>query len=61
MDAPNSTVPPPAPRRVAHRPAPAPTAALKEELTDSWRLLLACVGATASVSAALYTLTTLVG
>lgn len=56
MDIAQQPVPP-----VARRHAVAPTAALKEELSDSWRLLFGCIGATGGVTALLYVLTSLVG
>lgn len=52
MDVTQRPVPP-----IARRPIIVPTAALKEEITDSWRLLLGCLGAAIAVAGALYLLT----
>jgi hypothetical protein len=56
MDVTQRPVPP-----IARRPIVAPTAALKEEITDSWRLLLGCLGAAITVTFVLYLLTILAG
>lgn len=55
MDATQTPVPP-----VARRPIIAPAAALKEEITDSWRLLFGCLGAAVAVTVLLFLSTVLV-